>query len=77
MEAKGLVTHDAEGRAFIYRPVYSRDESAARFLDRVFDGAASQLVLSLLKSEKIPPGELEELRALIQAARAGKGAGRD
>jgi len=69
METKGLVTHEADGRAFIYRPMYSRDESAARFLDRVFDGAASQLVLSLLKAEKIPPGELEQLRALINEAR--------
>ena len=69
MEAKGLVTHDLDGRAFIYRPVYSRDESAARFLDRVFDGAASQLVLSLLNAEKIPPAELESLRTLINAAR--------
>ena len=69
MEAKGLVTHELDGRAFIYRPVYSRDESAARFLDRVFDGAASQLVLSLLNAEKIPPAELEALRALINDAR--------
>jgi predicted transcriptional regulator len=69
METKGLVTHTAEGRTFIYRPVFSREESAARFLDRVFDGAASQLVLTLLKAEKIPPAELEQMRQLINQAR--------
>lgn len=69
METKGLVTHTSEGRTFIYAPVFSREESAARFLDRVFDGAASQLVLSLLKAERISPDELEQMRKLINDAR--------
>ena len=69
METKGLVTHAQEGRAFVYSAVYSRDQSAARFLDRVFDGAASQLVASLLQAERIPPEELERMQALIAEAR--------
>ena len=69
MEVKGLVSHTAEGRTFIYAPVFSKEQSAARFLDRVFDGAASQLVLSLLKAERIPPQELEQMRQLINQAR--------
>ena len=73
METKGLVTHTAEGRTFIYRPLFSREQTASRFLDRVFDGAASQLVLSLLKAEKIPPAELEQLRQMINAARKKNG----
>ena len=69
METKGLVSHTVEGRTFIYRPVFSREESASRFLDRVFDGAASQLVLSLLKAERIPPEELEQMRQLVNQTR--------
>ena len=69
MEDKGLVAHETEGRAFVYSPVFSRDESAARFLDRVFDGAASQLVMSLLKAERIPLAELEHMRKMILDAR--------
>jgi BlaI family transcriptional regulator, penicillinase repressor len=69
MEGKGLVSHTLVGRTFIYAAQFSREESAARYLDRVFDGAASQLVLSLLRAEKIPPNELDEMRALIQRAR--------
>lgn len=83
MEEKQLVLHHVEGRTFIYTPRYSRDESAARFLDRVFDGAADQLVLSLLRSERISPEELERMHALIAQARqqkatlrAGRRAGR-
>jgi BlaI family transcriptional regulator, penicillinase repressor len=74
METKGLVTHAQEGRAFVYSPLYSRDQSAARFLDRVFDGAASQLVASLLQAERIPPEELERMQALIADARRKRNA---
>lgn len=72
MEDKGLVRHDTKGRTFVYQSRFSRDESAARFLDRVFDGAADQLVLSLLRSERIAPSELESLHAMIAEARRKK-----
>lgn len=75
METKGLVAHREEGRSFIYSPLFSKEESASRFLDRVFDGAASQLVLTLLKAERISPGELEHLRQLINQARKTKPTG--
>jgi predicted transcriptional regulator len=69
MEEKGLVTHHVEGRTFVYTPRFSRDESASRFLDRVFDGAADQLVLSLLRSERVSADELDRMQALITEAR--------
>jgi predicted transcriptional regulator len=69
MEDKGLVQHHMDGRSFVYTPRFSRDESAARFLDRVFDGAADQLVLSLLRSERISTAELEKMQAMIADAR--------
>jgi BlaI family transcriptional regulator, penicillinase repressor len=72
MATKGLVSYTAVGRTFIYQSLFSREETAARFLDRVFDGAATQLVMSLLKAEKIPPMELEEMRQLINEARKRK-----
>ena len=68
-EKKGLVKHHVDGRTFVYSPCFSRDESAARFLDRVFDGAADQLVMSLLRREKIDPDELERLQTMISDAR--------
>lgn len=69
MEVKKLVQHELEGRSFIYTAQFSRDESTTRFLDGVFDGAASQLILSLLKSERISTDELERLQDLIDDAR--------
>jgi predicted transcriptional regulator len=66
---KGLVRHHVEGRTFIYSPCFSRDDNAVRFLDRVYDGAAAQLVQSLLRTERISPDELDQLQAMIAEAR--------
>ena len=69
MEDKGLVGHHVDGRMFVYAALYTREDSAVGFLDRVFDGAASAMVQSLLRAERIPPGELERMRTLIEQAR--------
>jgi predicted transcriptional regulator len=76
MEDKGLVRHRLEGRTFVYSPRFSRDQSAARFLERVFDGAADQLVLSLLRSEQIGKDELERMQDMIAEARSKRAAGK-
>ena len=73
MEDKGLVRHDLDGRAFIYDAQFSRDESTARFLERVFDGAASEMVQSLLRGERVSASELEQIQNLIDAARRKNG----
>jgi BlaI family penicillinase repressor len=69
MEAKQLVGHHTDGRTFIYSQRYSREESAARFLDRVFDGAACELMLTLIQAERVPADELDRMQSLIAAAR--------
>jgi len=70
MEDKGLVGHRTEGRTFIYYPRHSRERVAARFLNKVFDGALDQFVLSILRSEDAATAdELKELERLIARAR--------
>ena len=73
MEEKGLVRHRAEGRTFIYEPIYSRDRVASRLLHRVFDGALDQVVLSLLQAKDASEDELKDLERLIAEARKRKG----
>ncbi len=68
-DKKGLVSHHLDGRTFVYTPQFTRDDSTARFLDRVFDGAAAQLVQSLLRSERVSAEELDRMQTLIAAAR--------
>lgn len=70
MEQKGYVAHEAEGRAFIYRPVLdeaqTRQSVMRRLLDRMFEGSAEALVGSLLEEEEMSEEELRRLRRLIQ-----------
>ena len=73
MEDKGLVGHILEGRTFVYTANFTRDQSMACFLERVFDGAASQLVSSLLRNEQVSSEELEQMQALIARARKREG----
>jgi len=72
MEDKGLIRHRAEGRIFIYEPLYSRDRVTARLLHRVFDGALDQAVLSLLQATDATEDELRGLERMIALARKRK-----
>ena len=72
MEKKGLVEHRADGRTFIYRPKYSRERATTRFLNKVFDGALDQLVLSVLRAKDASPDELKDLERLIAKTRRDK-----
>jgi BlaI family transcriptional regulator, penicillinase repressor len=69
MDDKGLVTHEARGRTFVYSPAYSREQEAGRFLDAVFDGAMDQCVASLLRSRRISTEEISQVEALIAEAK--------
>ena len=69
MAEKGLVRHRAQGRTFLYRPVYSRAAASKRFLSKVYDGALRELVLTLLRSQRLSREELADLERLIAEAR--------
>ena len=73
MEDKGLVSHEVRGRTFVYSPTYSRDRVASRLLNRVFDGALDQVVLSLLAAGNPSDRELDKLEQLIATARKRQG----
>ena len=67
---KGFVRADKSGTAFVYRATISRAEISRsrlrKLVDQLYDGAAGQLVLQLLKTERLKPGEIEELLKLIE-----------
>jgi BlaI family penicillinase repressor len=66
---KGAVTHQTEGRTFVFKPSVAEDrvrKSATRdLLSRVFDGSVSDLVSHLLKNEKVSKQEMDAIRKLI------------
>lgn len=73
MEQKGLVSHRRDGKAYIYLPLVDRDQTfrtmAGGFLERVFDGAVDEYLVHALESRPLKPEQLDELQAMIDAAR--------
>src|ERR1700728_221568 len=65
MEKKGFITHEAQGRVFIFRPLVSRKTidhlSLQTLVSRNFNGSAAGLLMNLLGASSITTAELDEL----------------
>ena len=72
MDDKGFVSHKRHGRSFVYTPLYSRERVTSRFVDRVFDGAMDQVIVSLLNTADASPEELKQLEKTIAQSRRRK-----
>jgi BlaI family transcriptional regulator, penicillinase repressor len=72
MDEKGLVRHHERGRTFVYSPRHTRDRETSRLLDKVFDGALDQFVVSLINARNVSSGELKKLEKIIAEARRRK-----
>lgn len=73
MEQKGLVDHRREGKAYVYVPLVEQQSTfrqlAGGFLEKVFDGAVGEYLVHALESKRLSPAELDELDAMLAAAR--------
>lgn len=69
LEQKGFVKADKGDQAYIYRAKASRasvTKSRVRaLLDELYDGAAGPVVLHLVENERLTPGEIDQLRRLM------------
>lgn len=69
MVDKGYVTRRRTGPSYVYEPAVTEDaitKTMVRDLvDRAFEGSASALLLQLLDEKNLDPGELKELRRII------------
>src|SRR3954469_23691974 len=72
MADKGLVTQRKDGRRLFFKPKYTRQRASARFLQKVFDGALDQLVLSMIEAERPSSEEMKKIEQLINRARQSK-----
>ncbi len=72
MEARGLVKHHAEGRAFVYTANYNPEHAVCNFLDRMFGGAVDQLLQALLRSGRVAARDITSLETLIRKIRRGR-----
>lgn len=76
LEEKGYVRHESEGRAYRYFPTVGPEEAGGtaigRIVDKIFHGAADVLLAQLVSTRKVPPEQLERMRALLDARLEGE-----
>jgi predicted transcriptional regulator len=74
LEQKGRVSHEEDGRAYIYRPTLRRDAARKSALTHVvktfFDNSAEQALAALLelKGPRLSDAELERVSRLVENA---------
>jgi len=66
---KGVLRFREEGNRYLYRPAlprerYVEDESRS-FVDRVFGGAATPMIVHFVETMKLTEADLAELRAVL------------
>ncbi|HKO13092.1 MAG TPA: BlaI/MecI/CopY family transcriptional regulator [Acidobacteriaceae bacterium] len=73
MTDKGLVEREESGKAHIYRPVGTRQQTQSQMVrdisERVFSGSAAALAMHALSTQPVSDQELDELRRLIEQKR--------
>ena len=75
LEDKGIVSHEEDGRAYIYRPIVPRDQAQssalAHLVTTFFGGSTEQAVAALLDLDgpRLSPAALERMAQLVDDAR--------
>lgn len=77
---KGALAYEAEGRAYVYRPLVNQSEcvgaASETFLDRVLGGSLRPMLAHFVERRKLSPEELAGLRKILEAGDAGAGEAR-
>ena len=76
MAAKGLVQRDETQRSHVYAAAVKAEQTQRQLvkdlLHRAFGGSSAQLVVQALSAKKASPGELAEIRRLLDEMEAPK-----
>ena len=69
LERRGMLTHEAVGKAYLYQPAVSREQytraSVGKLVDDLFGGRSEKLLCHLLGAERISRGELARIRRIV------------
>jgi predicted transcriptional regulator len=69
LHRKGRVKRQLKDRAYLYRPVLSRQKAVTQalgdMLDRFFGGSADSLVMSLVETRHLTPEKLARIQKMI------------
>ncbi len=68
--AKGVLSHEEDGRRYLYCPAIRREdyvaEESGRLIDRMFAGRITPLVAQLAARDRLSPEDIEEIEALLK-----------
>ena len=68
--SKRAVKYVEEGRRYHYRPAVTEEACVKKktqsFIERVFDGAFSPLLVHFVRDAKLSPEEIKELKRLLE-----------
>ena len=69
LEEKAYVSHEVEGRTFVYRAVDSKRnvavQAAQQLIDRFCNGSVEELLVGLVDNQVLQPKQLQRLAAEI------------
>ena len=76
LEEKGYVTHDVEGRTFIYRAVDTKRnvavQAAQQLIDRFCGGSVEELLVGLVDNQVLDSKQLQKLAEKIASRKEKK-----
>jgi len=69
--AKNAITHEEDGRRYLYRPAVERGDYVAgesrRLIDRLFGGKLTPLVAHLAERDELSAQDIAEIESLLKA----------
>jgi predicted transcriptional regulator len=72
--AKKAITHEADGRRYLYRPLLARDDyvtgESRLMIDRLFGGRLTPLVAHFAQHEALSAAEIAEIEAILKDLKA-------
>ncbi len=75
LEQKGYITHEEDGRAYVYRPLVARDEAAKsatrHLLDRFFGSSPGALAVTLLDDTRLSDDDIAKIKRMLARSRKG------
>lgn len=77
LEKRGVVAARRDGRMLLYRPCVSEDQvrrsMVSSLIAQVFRGDSKALLAHLVSEREVAPGDLEQVRALLERDETGRG----
>ena len=73
LEKKGVISHEKEGRVFVYSALIQKDAylkaERSALINRFFDGALNQMVVSYLNENDLTKNDIDTLQAILDKKR--------